>query len=405
MKPGKPMSAFSCSMTLFVLVLSLLLAGRVSAATSERVLHTFGTEITGFPSSTLVADAAGNLYGVTAGSVYELSPIAGGGWRYQLLKILPGGRGDFAGGTLALDAAGNLYGATWQGGTNSCGFVYKVSPNSAAQWALTKLHDFTCTDGAAASLGLIFDAKGNLYGGAHNGGSYSEGVAYELSPGANGQWTYKVLHEFSNAEGNGPQTALILDNKGNLLGGNESGVFELTPSPDGTWTESTAFAFNDATGFNPLGDLIFDAAGNLYGTNQAGGQYGSGAAFMLSPNTTGGWAGTVIHSFNYRNTNDGFYPEGALVFDSAGNLYGTTTGGGGSNNSGIVYELTPSTSGAWTESVVHRFGPIGSAGGTVPVNALYLDQAGSLYGVTSSGGDHACYTPSGGCGIVFKIVR
>src|SRR5258708_34661464 len=106
------MCALSWSRILFVLVVRLLLAGRGSAETSERVLHTFGAEITGFPSSTLVPDAIGNLYGVTAGSVYELSPIGGGGWRYHLLKLLPGGRGGFPGRSLALRAAGHLACAT-----------------------------------------------------------------------------------------------------------------------------------------------------------------------------------------------------------------------------------------------------------------------------------------------------
>jgi uncharacterized repeat protein (TIGR03803 family) len=387
-----------------LVVSSLSLTHWAAAQIKTQVVHTFDPQVAGFPASGLTPDSAGNLYGVTAGTVYQLTPGKGGSWNYHLLKFLPGGRGAFAAGQLAIDAAGNLYGATWQDGTYSCGYVYEVSPPSSGHlWNLSILHEFNCTDGAGAAYGLTFDAAGNLYGGTHNGGSFDEGVAYELSPGASG-WTYTVLHEFSTPEGNGPQTALVFDKNGNLFGGNESSIYELSPNGDGTWTFSTAFAFNDATGFNPMGDPFFDAAGNLYGTNQAGALYNSGAAFMLT-SSAGLWNATVLHSFNYLNTNDGYYPEGGLVKDAAGNLYGTTQSGGGKNNSGIVFELSPSSSGEWTETVLHRFGSFGSPGGNGPENSLYLDPAGNIYGTASQGGDTTCLTTTGGCGVIFKLLR
>jgi uncharacterized repeat protein (TIGR03803 family) len=383
---------------------NLAVLNPASAQVTEHVLHTFTSQPTGFPSSSLTSDSSGNLYGLTAGSVYELTPNSSGGWTYHLLAFVPGGRGDFAGGKLAIDAAGNLYGSTWQGGSSGCGFVFEVSPpSSGTVWTVNDIHQFSCTDGAAAGFTMAFDAAGNLYGGTHNGGPNDYGVVFKLTPGAEG-WTYAMLHAFTNAEGNGPQTGLVFDKNGNLFGGNESDVYELSPNSDGTWTESAAFAFTDATGFNPFGDLIFDAAGNLYGTNQAGGLSHGGTAFMLSPSAAG-WTATVLHSFGSANDNDGYYPEGALTFDSAGNLYGTTTGGGGTNDGGIIYELSPVASGAWTETILHRFGASGSPGGTVPQNAPYLDASGNLYGVTAAGGDPACYTPAGGCGTIFKIVR
>ncbi|HTS34045.1 MAG TPA: choice-of-anchor tandem repeat GloVer-containing protein [Candidatus Solibacter sp.] len=402
MRRGKITSAMVFAVLL--VVSSLSLTNWTAAQIKTQIVHTFDPQATGFPASGLTPDQHGNLYGVTGGSVYQLTPAKGGVWNYHVIKFLPGGRGAFAAGKLAIDAAGNLYGATWQDGTYSCGYVYEVSPPSSGYlWNLSILHEFDCTDGAGASYGLTFDAAGNLYGGTHNGGSFSEGVAYELSPSASG-WTYTILHEFSNAEGNGPQTAMVFDKNGNLFGGNETSIYELSPNGDGTWTFSTAFAFTDATGFNPLGDPFFDAAGNLYDTNQAAGLYHSGAAFMLT-NTSGVWNATVLHSFNSQNTNDGYYPEGALAMDTSGNLYGTTQSGGGKNNSGIVFELSPTSSGEWTETVLHRFGAFGSSGGTSPGNALYLDPAGNIYGTAAAGGDTACLPSTGGCGVIYKLLR
>jgi uncharacterized repeat protein (TIGR03803 family) len=399
MRPGKSL-AIAALLTTFVLSLSTYAA----AQASEHVIHTFTSLSQGFPASSFTADSHGNLFGINSGSVYELTPSGSGGYTYHFLCYLPDGRGVFASGKLAIDAAGNLYGSTWQGGPLSNGYVYEVSPPASGdKWAVNIIYNFNGTDGAQADTGLIIDAAGNLYGGTKNGGPYDEGVAFELSPGANG-WTYTVLHEFSNSEGNGPQTALIFDKNGNLFGGNETSIFELSPSGNGTWTFSTAFAFTDATGFNPFGDPIFDAAGNLYETTQAGGAHGSGTAFMLS-NSGGVWDATVIHTFNSRDTNDGYYPYGGLTLDAHGNLYGTTSGGGGTGNTGIVFELSPNSDGTWSETLLHRFGAVGSAGGNGPQYSLYLDLSADLIGTTDSGGDTACYPVGNGCGVIFKIVR
>jgi uncharacterized repeat protein (TIGR03803 family) len=384
---------------LFTLAL-FSLAVTASAATNYRVLHDFGAAAG--TSSGLIADAAGNLYGVTTGAVYELSPV-GSYWTYQLIHTLPGGPGVFAAGNLVLDAAGNLYGATWDGGSSNCGFVYQLSPGSGGSWTFSTVHTFNCIDGAGASYTMAIDASGNLFGGTSNGGSNAEGVAYELSPASGGTWTYTVLHEFSTPEGNGPQTGLIFDASGNLYGGNEAGIFKLTPNGDGTWTESTAYKFTSADGLNPLGDLTFDAAGNLYGTNQAGGQYSSGTAFKLTPDGSGGWTSTVIHAFNSKSPYDGYYPEGGLVLDPAGNVYGTATFGGGTNIFGVVFKLGL-VSGHWSEQILHRFTGAGNSDGAYPGHSLRLDSSGHLLGVTGSGGNASCGAPSG-CGTVFELSR
>jgi uncharacterized repeat protein (TIGR03803 family) len=383
------------------LVCILSVVGTAGAGTQEKVLHAFAGTVAVTPQSALLADGLGNFYGVTADAVYELSPAVGGAWKFQVLHTLITPY-DIPGGTLARDSAGNLYGATWQGGAKGCGYIYQLSPGSGGGWDFKVLYAFACSDGAAAAYSMVFDAKGNLYGGTHNGGAFDEGVAFELSPGTGGAWTYKMLHEFSTPEGNGPQTGVTFDSKGNLMGGNETGIWQLNPNGDGTWTESTAYSFNDsADGFNPLGDLTWDTSGNLYGTNQAAGRYSGGTAFMLTPNAGGGWTSTVLHSFGA--TNDGYYPNGGLTLDSSGNIYGTAEAGGGPGNDGIAFKLTPSGSGTWTESILHRFGPNGSKGGTFPSFNLYLDAAGNLYGVTGAGGTPTCGSGNG-CGVVYEIV-
>src|ERR1019366_10094536 len=107
-------------------------------------------------------------------------------------------------------------------------------------------------------------------------------------------------------------------------------VFEMTPNPDtaaGGWTEHVLHSFTFITdGVGPEAGLIFDAAGNLYGTTSVG-AYGFGAVFELKPKKGGGWTEQLLHSFNNNGT-DGQYPLAGLIFDKAGNLYGTTRGGG-----------------------------------------------------------------------------
>src|ERR1039458_5024018 len=124
-----------------------------------------------------------------------------------------------------------------------------------------------------------------------------------------------------------------------------------------TWAaaqERVLYSFSGGTdGGSPAGGLIFDGAGNLYGTTNGGGTYSGGTVFELSPAAGGGWTETVIHSFG--NGTDGNGPEAGLIFDAAGNLY-STTNGGGTYNGGTVFELTPQAGGGWTETVIHSFG-------------------------------------------------
>src|SRR5664279_5403051 len=205
----------------------------------------------------------------------------------------------------------------------------------------------------------------------------------------------QVLHNFNNngTDGTFPQAGLIVDGAGNLYGTTSEGgtyiscsggcgtVFELTPNGSGGWTETVLHNFNSngTDGANPYAGLIFDAAGNLYGTTTTGGTYYVGTVFELSPSQGGGWTEKVLYSFNYNGT-DGNYPQASLTIDAAGNLYGTTWAGGPYGYGyGTVFELTPAAGGGWTETVLHNF--VGTDG-AAPLAGLIFDAAGNLYGTT-----------------------
>ncbi|MGH9496474.1 MAG: choice-of-anchor tandem repeat GloVer-containing protein [Candidatus Sulfotelmatobacter sp.] len=156
-----------------------------------------------------------------------------------------------------------------------------------------------------------------------------------------------------------------------------------------------------ADGGTPQGTLLFDKAGNLYGTTWEGGQYGFGVAFELTPHANGKWGEKVLHAF--KSGGDGANPFGGLISDTAGNLYGTTSVGGNNQcggsslpiGCGIVYELTPNSNGSTTEKVLVRFHGTPSA---TPYNDLLMDSLGNLYGTTTGyGAENA--------GSVYEVVR
>jgi uncharacterized repeat protein (TIGR03803 family) len=218
----------------------------------------------------------------------------------------------------------------------------------------------------------------------------------------------EVIHRFAGADGAFPTAGLILDSAGNLYGTAQEGgihikcsegvgcgtAFKLSPTPTG-WEETTLYRFcaltNCADGSDPSGALIFDSAGNLYGTTSKGGPSENGAVFELSPNADGSWAETVLYGFT--GGNDGAVPVGSLTFDSLGNLYGTAMGGG-SNGLGVVFELTPQSGGTWQFTGLYTF--TGRADGGEPVGGLIFDSSGNLYGVGGAG--------SPGGGVVFELI-
>jgi len=407
---------FPVHLRTLVVVLTAALSATTAWAAHEKTLHSFTGVDGSYPVAGLIWDNAGNLYGTTywggthdnRGTAFELMPNADGTWTRKVLHYFGAGNdGAHPIGGLVFDAAGNLYGTTSEGGAYcesdvrfGCGTVFELSPNGAGGWTERILHNFgDGLDGTFPHAGLIWDSAGNLYGTTTEGGSHNErGTVFELTPRGDGTWTEKTLHNFANSfDGSYAQAPLIFDAAGNLygtthLGGayGEGTVYELSPNGHGGWTERVLHNFRPASQCgNPNAGLIWDAAGNLYGTVYYGGPYLQGAVFELSPNGDGSWTTKFLHYFG--NGLDGANPNGSLIFDAAGNLYGTTYDGGANHYHGTVFKLTPNGSGGWTESVVHNFGK-----GWNPESNLIFDAAGNLYGTTYSGSIN-------GKGTVFEI--
>jgi uncharacterized repeat protein (TIGR03803 family) len=338
---------------------------------------------------------------------------------------------------LIMDSAGNLYGTTLEGGgppskcgtsESSCGTVFELSPSSGGTWTETVLHSFSGdANGGRLFSGLVQDAAGNLYGTTTDGGNLSAcvggdyqgvgcGVVFKLSRDSAGHWKETVLYTFSGgADGAFPFADLMLDSAGNIYGttvygGFMSGcaklgcgvVFRLTRTTTG-WHEAVLHSFggNNVEGNYPSA-LVQDASGNLYGTVLQGGaissscESGCGMAFELSPTSSGPWTFTLIHSFT--GGSDGANPSSSLTLDTAGNLFGVTQHGG-ANSVGNTYKLSPSGS-SWVETVIYNFTAV--PGVVYPSGALHFDAAGNLYGASKFGGSgREC--SSDGCGVVYKL--
>jgi hypothetical protein len=420
--------------------MTLVLQTGTAAASTSKVLYKFkGSPDGANPSASLIFDATGNLYGITtvggtsyAGTVFKLTPNSNGSWRESVLysfcslrNCADGGNPNLTdvgltGAGLIFDAAGNLYGTTTQGGSGSgcpsdvnggCGVVFKLTPNANGTWTESVLYSFcpltNCADGENPAAGLIFDTAGNLYGTTPGGGHLGCGdiwpgcgVVFKLTPNANGSWTESVLYKFcsltSCADGAAPFAGLIFDGAGNLYGTTVAGgfnnggtAFKLKPHTDGSWTESLLYRENN--GLIPEAGLIFDAAGNLYGTTTQGGINGyDGVVFKLKPNSNGSWTYSVVHYFH-----SAFNPTAGLIFDaSSGSLYGTVLHGGPAGG-GAVFKLAPMADGGWAYSVLRFF--FGEPAMN-PFGGLVLDKAGNLYGTTLN-----CGTGYNCQGVVFEI--
>jgi uncharacterized repeat protein (TIGR03803 family) len=320
------------------------------------------------PQAAVVIGPNGSLYGTTeiggvdgqgcesygCGVVYNLRPPARatasalGLWTETVLYRFTGNPdGAHPEAAIVFDQAGNIYGTTLQGGSSGWGTAYELLPADGG-WSARVLYSFTNgNDGGYLTGSLIFDHAGKLYGLASSGGPYGNGTVFQLSPSGS-FWTESTLYGFpgQGQNGVGPTGGLIFDASGNLYGGTSSGgsndggtAFELTPQPNGSWTYRVLynFIFSGTTTPGPLCSLTMDTAGNLYGTTFGDGAYGFGSVFKLTP-SGGSWTYTDLHDFT--GGDDGRYPAGSVIFDQAGNLYGTTTGGG-TFGYGVVFEITP----------------------------------------------------------------
>lgn len=287
-----------------------------------------------------------------------------------------------------------------------------VCLTASSSWAASYrvLLPFNGANGLEPTAGLLFDAAGNAYGTTQGGGPNEKGEIYELSPTTG----FHIIYAFHGKDGYGPKGSLTIDAQGNLYGTTYAGggykncygdcgtVFKLSPPiGNGHWTETVLYSFTGGDdGQYPFGSVIFDQAGNLYGTTQLGGTSGQGVVFQLTPSPAG-WTETVLYSFT--GGDDGGQPLCSLVSDSAGNLYGTTSRGAQGGTAGTVFELVSLGSGFWTFSVIHEF-DLNSEDGSSPNAGLIFDDQGNLYGTTAAGGTNRC-GGSGGCGTVFELTQ
>lgn len=291
------------------------------------------------------------------------------------------------------------------------GFVLLVSLGAAAD-KYEVVYGFGPMSSTPSS-GLTIDGQGNAYGVTLAGGHDNSGSVYGLSRTTG----YHLLYPFSHSGTGGryPLGNLALDAAGNLYGTTYFGgitrqdcsvrtcgvVFKLSPPSNGVgpWTETVLYSFCQRAycpdGSNPASGVMFDSAGNLYGTTNGGGSFGAGTVFELSPSAQA-WTETVLYSFG-SGFGDGETPSGGVIFDAAGNLYGETVRGGGSGF-GTVFELSPSA-GGWQEKILYAFD--GEETGGAPAGSVAFDTAGNLYGTTINGGSLSC--PEGGCGTVFQL--
>jgi uncharacterized repeat protein (TIGR03803 family) len=416
--------------TLFALVaIALTLTTIAAAQDTETVLFNFnGTDGSG-PNTSLVRDSAGDFYGAAqaggnaacaptgCGVIFKLSNSTGT-WVETVIHSFTGGAdGSFP--VALILSQGNLFGVAELGGTKGFGEVFKMAPN-AGGWGFRILHSFPASpsDGTYPDY-LAFDAVGNLYGAAGGDTNTTHcpasglgcGLVYKLTPTQAGPWKETVLHRFQGApsDGNGPG-AFVFDSAGNLVGLAGAGgaacpnnfnigcgtVYQLTPTSSGPWTETTLHTFNGNDGSAPYA-LLIDSAGNLFGTAFEGGIPGCntgtcGVVFELSPNSSGGWSDTTIHKFN--GAGDGNFPS-SIAFDAAGNLYSSTEFAG-PFNAGTVIELSPNSGGTWSETVLFDF-PTYTDGGSPA--GLFVDSSGNIFGTAFNGGDKS----SGGDGLIFRL--
>jgi uncharacterized repeat protein (TIGR03803 family) len=334
--------------------------------------------------------------------------VADAGAKENVILHFDGTHGAYPTNALVADANGNLYGTTLSGGSGNscrCGVVFELSAGLGGAWTESVLHVFKggIGDGSYPWSALVFDGKGNLFGETLGGGTSNQGTIFELTPGTNNTWTEAVIFSLPSQDGPEPGNHLTLDSNGNIYGvlssyNQNGGVFELSRQANGSWTQTILYAFkggSNGDGETPFGGVVFDSKGNLYGTTSQGGSLGYGTVFELASNPARpAWTESVL--YNFTNQGDGGEPRALLTIDATGNLYGTTFGGG-ANREGTVFELSQSN-GKWNQSVLYSFGN-NPADGSFPAEVIF-DAKGNLYGTTQSGGN-GCNSP--GCGNVFAL--
>jgi len=301
------------------------------------------------PAARVVFGPNGALYGSTFNSIFSLRPPPSrptsvlSPWMLTTLYTFgyPYTSGEYPTGDLIFDQAGNLYGAAGFGGIQNeecysgCGTIFELSPSGGGSWTESTLYSFTDSPDGSNPVGVIFDTAGDILGMTSQGGGNSGGIVFELSrSGSN--WVESRLHSFIFGINGNPAAGLVADGAGNFYGSAGTTIFELSPS-NGGWIYTLLYNLPDSYEGWPTAPLTLDGAGNIYGTINGYCQLCPGAIFKLT-NTSGGWTFTSLHDFT--GGDDGSHPSSTVLFDAAGNAYGTASWGG-THGDGVVWEITP----------------------------------------------------------------
>jgi uncharacterized repeat protein (TIGR03803 family) len=368
-----------------------------SAAASEPVsIHNFAENLMGCEPSALLIDPSGSLFGLAGdpnyasncGMIFELQPQSNGAWKFQVLHQLGKNSTLSQQSPFTRDSKGNLFAATVVNpDQNPQSAIVELSPMADGKWSYQTIYTFGAGDGSLPSW-LIVDASGNLYGTTTLGGIGNGGIVFELSRGASGQWTETVLYSFSSSPYSGEPDGLVMDASGDLFGTTYFGgdcsvgsVFELQPGTNG-WTYSLLHSFcGYPDGNAPEGGLLIDKAGNLFGVTTLGGtgcgvqSTGCGTVFELSPNS-GTWTESTLVNFTGPS---GWFPF-TLTMDSKGRLIGLNAVDGGQGYFGTMFELSLASNGQWCGRVIYRFSV--NPRPNPPCCSLIVTPSGTIFGAT-----------------------
>jgi uncharacterized repeat protein (TIGR03803 family) len=414
-----------CLMRTACMMVLICAAALAPAQTFQTLVNFSKTSGEQPPYSPLIQGADGNLYGTTGGfagpnalgTAYRMTPAGDLTALYNFCALKGCGDGAYPSGGIVQAGNGNFYGVTYRGGALDAGIIYELTPAGK----LTTMYSFcsqtNCTDGELPIGGLIQATNGNFYGTTHMGGANgfagNYGTIFEITPSRQFTTLYSFCSQANCADGQSPYASLVQASNGNIYGTTVYGgvssycadqslgcgtIFEITAAGKFTTLYSFCSQANCADGFYPFSGLIQASNGNLYGTTQQGGTTGGyGTVFEI---TTAGKLTTLYSFCTEASCADGEDPSSGLVQGSNGTLYGTTSFGGANCYAifcGTAYEITP----AGKLTTVHTFHP--ALEGMTPTSIMQATD-GTLYGVTSEGGDNSTCA-SFGCGTVFSLTE
>ena len=371
----------------------LIFVTGASASTYKTLLSFYEEGET--PYAGLTFDRAGNLYGTAAyglyteGSIFQLTP-SGSGWQVNVLYQFDfyNQEGADPVGGLVVDEAGNIYGTTSHdfNPEAGCGSVFKLAPTGSS-WTLTYLRYFSYpgAEGCEPEATLSY-SNGRLWGTTKSGGSKGYGTVFSMDTSGGSFQSESFPAKWKGRE---PLSALTKYGIGTTYSGGNKGqgnIYSLDPNKG--LINKRSFQAKGKAGYAPMGDLLAMDGGFIFGTTSAGGAGDGGTVFQFReyPLYSGQWHFSILHSFT-RGSSEGWAPMGGLTADAAGNLYGTTQGGGPTESGcGTVFKLSPNSP-KWTYSVFYGF-DYWNLDGCLPTGRVVLDASGNLYGTTLRGGDY-----------------